>query len=124
MACPTVHLSVPLLTVGADRVATVGSWASAEADVAQVCPSAASDRQRSVERCQVEVLLDDPVPVVADVVERVAHGTEVQHASFGFDEHVELDGLGERDALALDSFADAGVDALQVEIADAVVMAA
>ena len=47
-------------------------------------------------------LLDNPVTVVADLVERVAYGTEVQHASFGFDEHVEFDGLGERDALALD----------------------
>src|SRR4051794_240921 len=70
---------------------------SAEAEALEVRPRPLRDRQRLVEVARIQILLDDAEALVADLVERVAYGLEVDDPLLRLDEHVHRDRGRERD---------------------------
>ena len=64
-------------------------------------------------------MLDGGQAVIVDLTECVAEGEEVDCAHRWFAEHVVGNGNGEGDALPLDPFLLARIDALQVQVRDA-----
>src|SRR5207253_3114118 len=95
-----------------------------EADSAQVGPRPLGDRQRLVEGRWVHVLLHRHPTVVADLLERVPEGGEIHDAARRLTEHVVGYRGGERDVLALDPLLLLAIDALQMKIRHALVVAA
>src|SRR5215469_6679827 len=96
---------------------------SAESDRAQVFTRPLGDGERLVERRRVHVLLDNGPAVVADVPKCLSECGEVDGSNRGLAEHVIRHGDGERNVFLLDPLLLLPIDALEMQVRNARVMA-
>ena len=95
-----------------------------DSDVAQVGACPLGDRQRLVERRRVHVLLDHRPTIETDVAQHVAKGQIINPSQGRLDEHIHFDCLGKCDVRGLDLLLHRAIDALDVQIGDALVVLA